>query len=88
MCTCTMNKLGKQAYSDKNMLYKYRGEVEVPPLQMVDDVILASSCGNQVVTSNAAVNSFIKLKKNLTFMKANVLGFTSVNPSVVTAQNY
>ena len=31
---------------------------------MVYDVILASSCGNQVVTSNAAVNSFIKLKKH------------------------
>ena len=44
MCTCTMDKMGKQAYGNSNLLYKYRGEVEVPPLQMVDDVILASSC--------------------------------------------
>ena len=63
MCTCTMDKLGSQAYGDPNLLYKYRGEVNVPPLQMVDDVIMASKCGNQVVTSNSAVSTFMKLKK-------------------------
>ena len=63
MCTCTMDKLGKQAYSDPNLLYKYKGEVEVPPLQMVDDIISASVCRNQVVTINTAINTFIKLKK-------------------------
>ena len=63
MCTSTMDKLGRQAYSDPNLLYKYRGDVDVPPLQMVDDVIMASKCGNQVVTSNSAVSTFIKLKK-------------------------
>ena len=35
----------------------------MPPLQMVDDIITASRCGNQVVTTNAAVNIFVKLKK-------------------------
>ena len=63
MCTCTMDKLGKKAYSDPNLLYTYKGEVQVPPLQMVDDIITASRCGNQVVTTNAAVNIFVKLKK-------------------------
>ena len=37
--------------------------VEVPPLQMVDNLILAGLCGNQVVKSNAAANLFVKLKK-------------------------
>ena len=58
-----MDKLGKQAYGDPSLLYEYRGGVKVPPLYMVDDVILASKYGNQVATSNAAVDTFIKLKK-------------------------
>ena len=32
MCTATMDKLGKIAYEDKNLLYKYRNEVDVPPI--------------------------------------------------------
>ena len=30
---------------------------------MVDDIISASKCGNQVVTTNAAVNMFVRQKK-------------------------
>ena len=63
MCTTTMDKLGKQFYANPNMMYKYRSEALVPPLQMVDDVICASKCGNQVITSNAAITMFAKLKK-------------------------
>ena len=63
MCTCTMDKLGQLAYQDKSLLYKYRGEVEVPPLEMIDNIITASNCGKQVIKTNAAVNTFIKLKK-------------------------
>ena len=51
MCTSTMDKLGKQAYGDPNLLYKYRNNIFVPPLEMVDDVICASQCGSQVVAS-------------------------------------
>ena len=46
-------------------LHLQLGEVQVPPLQMVDDVISASKCGAQVVATNAAVNMLIKLKKLL-----------------------
>ena len=63
MCTCSMDKLGKLAYSDTALLYKYKDKVEVPPLHMVDDVITASKCGNQVISTNAAVNMFTNLKK-------------------------
>ena len=63
MGTTTMDKLGKQFYANPNMMYKYRSEALVPPLQMVDDVICASKCGNQVITSNAAITMFAKLKK-------------------------
>jgi exonuclease III len=63
MCTCTMDKLGKQAYNDEQLLYKYKGAVEVPPLQMVDDIIAATKCGNQTVATNSAINTFTQLKK-------------------------
>jgi hypothetical protein len=63
MCTCSMDKLGKQAYGDRNILYQYKGVVQVPPLQMVDVVISASKCGSQVVSTNSAVTTFSKLKK-------------------------
>ena len=65
ICPCTMDKLGRQAYGDKSLLDKYRGEVEMFPLQMVDDVILASLSSNEVIRSNAAVNSFAKFKKKV-----------------------
>jgi hypothetical protein len=63
MCTSTMEKLGRQAYEDPNLMYKYRNNVFVPPLEMVDDVICASKCGSQVVSSNSAVTTFVKLKR-------------------------
>ena len=62
-CTCTMDKLGKEAYQDPNLLYKYREAVEVPPLEMVDDVVWVSECGATTVPSNAHKNSFIERKK-------------------------
>ena len=63
MCTNTMDKLGKEVYADPSLVYKYRGLVDVPPLEMVDDVITASKCGTKTVTLNATVNSFVERKK-------------------------
>ena len=63
MCTCTIDSLAKISYNDSSLLYKYKNNVNVPPLQMVDDVITASKCGNQVVKTNSVVNTFVKLKK-------------------------
>ena len=63
MCSCTMYKLGKQAYSDPNIMYKYKNEVAVPPLEMIDNIIHASKYGHQLVTNNTAVTPFAKLKK-------------------------
>ena len=44
MCTTTMEKLCQLAYNDEKILYKYRGTVAVPPLEMVDDIITTSKC--------------------------------------------
>ena len=62
-CTCTMDKLGQEAYADPDLLYRYRQAVEVPPLEMVDDVVIVSECGATTVTTNAHMNLFIERKK-------------------------
>ena len=58
-----MDKLGKQAYNNPNLLYMYRGSVAVPPLQIVDDLITSNKCDPTSVTKHNAVGTFIKLKK-------------------------
>ena len=63
MCTVTMDKLCKLILQDEQVLYKYRGKVNVPPLQMVDDIISAVKCGSTATALNSIINRFIELKK-------------------------
>ena len=50
-------------YSDSKLLYRYKGEVEVPILGMVDDVLNVATCSEQAVLSNATINLFIAHNK-------------------------
>ena len=61
MCTSTMDNLGKEAYSQPNILYKYKG-VEIPPLDMVDAIISVSSVEN-TRKMNDLINTFVEKKK-------------------------
>ena len=61
--TTTMDKLGKEVYADPGLVYKFTANVQVPPLEMVDDVISASKCGSTTMTLNACINSFMERKK-------------------------
>ena len=63
MCTSTMDQLCKLIQQHEHLLYKYRGKINVPPLQMVDDVITAAKCGSTSSALNAAINTFMELKK-------------------------
>ena len=63
MCTTTMDKLCKVFYEDPNLMYKFRGSVPVPPLEMVDDIATISKCGTTSVTTNSVVNTFMEQKK-------------------------
>ena len=64
-----MDKLGKLKYSNDEMLFKYKGIVGVPALEMVDDVVDIQKCGIDAIKSNAVVNSFMEHKK-LTLSKS------------------
>ena len=68
-CTVSMDKLPRLQYENKEMLYKYRGVVSVPSLEMVDVIVGIKKCGKDSVISNAVINSFIEHKK-LTMGKA------------------
>ena len=63
MYTSTMEQLCKFILQQKHLLYKYKGKLSVPPLQMVDDVITAAKCGSTSSALNAAINKFMELKK-------------------------
>ena len=58
-----MDKLGNYACSSKNAIYMYKDSVEIPPLGMVDDALIISTCGTESVKTNSVINSFIESKK-------------------------
>ena len=62
-CTTTMDKLPKNVYQNEGLLYKYKGEISVPPIQMVDDILTVQKCGMASSAINTEVNSFIEQKK-------------------------
>ena len=62
-CTTTMDKFAKMVYLNKTLLYKYKGQVDVPPLQMVDDILTVQKCGSTSSAMNDSVNAFIEQKK-------------------------
>ena len=45
------------------MLYKHKGHVDVPAMEMVDDIIYGQKYGVEVVRANAVVNIFMEHKK-------------------------
>ena len=49
-CVVLMDKLGKYAYKNKDLLYLYKGKVGCPPLQMVDDVLAVQKCSQSKKT--------------------------------------
>ena len=58
-----MDKFAKLVYNTEELLYKYKGEVSVPPMEMVDDILTIQKCGMASSAINAEVNAFIEHKK-------------------------
>ena len=44
-CTCTMDSLPKEQYTNPESLYNYKG-VSIPPLEMIDDILTVTSVEN------------------------------------------
>ena len=62
-CSNSMDQIGKKCLLQNKNLYKYKNEVEIPPLAMVDDLITVSTCGIESLDTNIMVNAEIAMKK-------------------------
>ena len=60
LCSKQVDLFGKECLQENKYTYLYKGEVEIPPLSMVDDVICISECGFK----SAMINSYMQCKTN------------------------
>ena len=58
-----MEKMGKLAYKNPEILYYYKNLVGIPPLQMVDDVLGIQRCSAKSSQLNSMINTFMDLEK-------------------------
>ena len=57
-CSKQVDLFGQECFQKSENTYIYRGEVEIPPLSMVDDILTISECGYKT----SMVHGYIKLK--------------------------
>ena len=62
-CSVTIDTFGKECIEEQKNLYMYKGEVGVPPLAMIDDVICPVKCGLKSVEVTAFINAKSSAKK-------------------------
>jgi hypothetical protein len=62
-CTASMDKLGQLVYNNSKLLYKYKGEVDIPSLGMVEDILSIQKCPSDSLQTNAVINAFVETKK-------------------------
>ena len=63
LCSKQVDMFGKECLEEQKYTYLYKGEVEIPPLSMVDDVVCISECGYQTAMANAYIQCKTSSKK-------------------------
>lgn len=82
LCSIQIDNIGKEALDIGEHLYMYKGEVGIPPLRMIDDVLDISECGVQSVIDNAYINAQIEMSKlKFNKKKCHQLHIGAVNPN-------
>ena len=66
MCGKTVDEIGKECLVEEKYVYKYKGEVDIPPLAMLDDLICISECGHKTTMAHSYIK-FKTLSKKLQF---------------------
>ena len=63
LCSNQIDTFGKECLLERKYTYSYKGEVEIPPLGMVHDLVCVSACGPKTVMVNAFLNHKTSSKK-------------------------
>ena len=63
LCSKQVDTFGQECLNMDKYLYKYRGEVVIPPLSMIDDLVCVSECGFKTTMSNAYLTLKTDIKK-------------------------
>ena len=63
LCSKQVDLIGKECLETHRYIYLYKGEVEIPPLTMVDDVLLVAECGYKSAMANSYMNCKTSSKK-------------------------
>ena len=61
-CSVTIDDIGKEAVDRGKHQYVYKGNVSVPMLSMVDDLLAINKCGVESVEANAFINAKFESK--------------------------
>ena len=62
-CSKQVDTFGQECLKQNKHLYLYRGEVPIPPLSMVDDLLCVTECGFQTISANAFITFKTDTKK-------------------------
>ena len=62
-CSVSVDKYGKECLEEGQHLYFYKDEVPVPPLAMVDDLLIVTECGYKSSMADLYINTKTNLKK-------------------------
>ena len=62
-CAVQMDKLGSLAYRRGTPLLLYKNTVQIPPLGMIDDLLVMDECSSSGIISNSIVNTFVESKR-------------------------
>ena len=63
LCSKQVDTFGQECLEQNKHTYLYRGEVPIPPLSMIDDVICVNECGYKTKSSNAFITFKTDSKK-------------------------
>ena len=63
LCGNLVDTIGKECLKEGKYMYSYRGEVDIPPLSMIDDLLCVSECGHRTSMLNSYINHKTSSKK-------------------------
>ena len=63
LCSNQVDTFGKECLEEGRYTYAYKGEVDIPPLGMVDDLVCIAECGPKTAMVNSYINQKTSSKK-------------------------